>query len=390
MQLEEIHGVSRCAKPMRVLHVITGLNIGGAETVLCRLLETLRAPTFEHTVVSLGGEAELGGRVREAGAALICLDMRPGHPNPWALWRLRRMLRMERPDVIHAWMYHANVAATLAAFGVGVPLLWGIRHSLYRLQREKVGSRIIIRVSRVLSGRPTRIVYNSFISEAQHEAFGFKSERSLVIPNGFDVEQFHADSEVRARVRTELSIAAGDLAIGLIARWHAIKDHVNFLRAAALLAQLRPAAIFVLVGNGLDANNADLMAIINSLDLANRVRLCGRRSDMPAINVALDIASSSSWGEAFPNVIGEAMACEVLCVATDVGDAREIIGDTGIVVPPRDPEALCRGWEELARLAESERRAWGKRARDRILERYSLTSMAARYAEIYADVAWKH
>lgn len=390
MQLKGIRRVSNCAKPVRVLHVITGLDTGGAETVLCRLLETLRAPAFEHTVVSLSGEGDLGARVREAGATLTCLDMRPGHPSPWALWRLHRMLRAARPDVIHAWMYHANVAATLAAFGVGIPLLWGIRHSLYRLQREKVGSRIVIRASRVLSGRPARIVYNSSTSEAQHEAFGFKSARSLVIPNGFDVEQFRADSDVRARVRTELSIAAGDLAIGLVARWHAIKDHGNFLRAAALLARLRPEPIFVLVGNGLDVNNADLMAMIKSLDLANRVRLCGRRSDMPAINAALDIASSSSWGEAFSNVIGEAMACEVPCVATDVGDAREIIGDTGIVVPPRDPVALCRGWEELARLRESERRAWGKRARERILERYSLASMAAQYAEVYVDVARKH
>lgn len=332
----------------------------------------------------------MDARVRSAGAILTCLGMRPERPDPRALWRLREILRALRPDVIHAWMYHANLMATLAALGTGVPVLWGIRQSLYDLRREKTNTRLVIFANRVLSSRPVGILYNSFTSAAQHEAFGFQSAKRLVIPNGFDVQRFHADSGARARVRAELSIAPDALAIGLVARWHPMKDQANFLRAAALLARSHLDVVFVLVGNGLDLGNLELSALVSFLDLKDRIRLCGRRGDMPAINVALDIASSSSWGEAFPNTIGEAMACEVPCVATDVGDVREIISDTGVVVPPRDPEALCRGWQELAALPEAERRDKGRRARQRIVERYSLTVMASRYADLYAEVTRNH
>lgn len=375
---------------MRICYVITGLNTGGAETVLCRLLEGLGTPEFEHHVVSLGREGELDARVRGAGAMLTHLSMRPERPDPRALWRLRGILRVSRPDVVHAWMYHANLMATLAALGTGVPVLWGVRQSLYDLRREKLSTRIVIHASRVLSGRPAGILYNSFTSAAQHEAFGFQSAKRLVISNGFDVQRFHADGEARARVRAELSIAQDALVIGLVARWHPMKDHANFLRAAALMVQSNPDTIFVLVGNGLDSGNLELRALVSSLALTDRVRLCGRREDVPAINAALNIASSSSWGEAFPNTIGEAMACEVPCVATDVGDVREIIGDTGGVVPPRDPEALCRGWQELAALPEAERRDKGRRARQRIVERYSMAMMASRYADLYAEVTRNH
>lgn len=376
---------------MNVMHVITGLGTGGAETVLCRLLESLRPPAFEHTVVSLGGAGDLDARVCEAGARLLQLNMHPGRPNPLVLLRLRRLLRASKPEVIHAWMYHANLMATLAACGVGVPILWGIRQSLYGLRRERRGTRLVIRAGRMLSGRATQIIYNSAASATQHEAFGFRPKHRLIIPNGFDVEQFRSDDGARARVRAELSIGAGELAIGLVARWHPMKDHANFLRAAVRLRRSQPQAVFVLVGTGLDADNKQLMAMLQSLGLSDRVRLCGRRDDVSAIDAALDIASSSSsWGEAFPNAIGEAMACGVPCVATDVGDVRDIIGDTGIVVPPRDPAALCRGWETLLEMGEAGRRALGARARQRIVERYSLATMAGRYAALYADVARNH
>lgn len=375
---------------MKVLHTITGLNTGGAETVLCRLLEALHPPDFKHTVVSLASEGELDSRVRAAGATLMHLAMQRARPDPRAWWRLRGTVHAVQPDVVHGWMYHANLMATLAAWGTGVPVLWGIRQSLYQLHREKIGTRMVIRGCRTLSGLPARIVYNSATSAAQHETFGFHASRRVIIPNGFDTELFHADVDGRARIRAELDIAPDAEAIGLVARWHPMKDQSNFLHAAALYSRFHPTAVYVLSGAGLNEGNTELMALVRSLGLRQRVRLCGRRDDMPALNAALDIASSSSWGEAFPNVIGEAMACEVPCVATDVGDVREIMGDTGIVVPARDPQALCHGWEELAALSISDRRALGKRARQRILQRYSLGSMASQYANLYAEVTGEH
>lgn len=373
---------------IRITHVITGLGTGGAETTLCRLLETLRPPRFEHTVIALGSAGALSARVAEC-ATLHHLGMHAAAALPHNLWRLRRILQASAPDVIHAWMHHANLMAALTVFGTNTSLLWGVRQSLYDLHREKSATRWLIRANQVLSWRPARIIYNSLTGATQHEAIGFRSAQRLMIPNGFDTGRFRADGAARARVRAELAIGNGSLAIGLIARWHSMKDHANFLHAAALFVRSHPQSIFVLVGEGLDAENAEVTSLISSLGLEARVRLCGRRTDIAEVNAALDIASSSSWAEAFPNAIGEAMACGVPCVATDVGDVREIIGDTGIVVPSRDPEALCAGWENLAAMDETKRRELGLRARQRVIDNYSLAAMASRYVDVYADVTRK-
>jgi len=371
----------------RILHVITGLETGGAETALSRLLEALGPPHFEHLVLALGGEGTLSARVRSTGAALVHLNMKPGAPSPWAVLNLRRWMRRFKPDVVHGWMYHANLMASLASLGTGLPVLWGIRQSLYDLEREKPTTRMVIRSCRMLSQFPARTVYNSSVSARQHQTFGFRSTKSLIVPNGFDISEFRPDKDARERIRLELSIDTSALAIGLFARWHSMKDHANFLRAAALFVKHYRDCVLLLAGSGMDQGNLDLMALVDEHGLANNLRLCGRRSDMAALNSALDIATSSSWSEAFPNALGEAMACGVPCVATDVGDAREILGDTGVVVPPRDPQALCAGWNALVSLTEPARLAMGSRARQRIAERYSLGAMSSRYAATYADVS---
>lgn len=372
----------------RILHIITGLNTGGAETALCRLLETLRPPAFEHVVVALGPPGSLSARIGMV-AQLHHLGMNPARPRPRDLWRLRRIVRVFAPDAAHGWMYHANIAAILATIGLGIPVLWGIRHSLYDSEKEKRLTRMAIRCGALLSRRPRHILYNSVVSARQHEVAGYEATRTRVIPNGFDTNVFRPDDAARRRIRDELALPADAFLIGLVARVHPMKDHANFLRAAALFAADYPQANFVLVGDGADAGNTELKGLIDTLRLASSVHLLGRRTDIAAIDAALDIASSSSWGEAFPNVIGEAMACGVPCVATDVGDVREIIGDTGVVVAPRDPSALAAGWTRLAALDAPARRDLGLRARQRVIARYSLQSVSSQYADLYLSLIQK-
>jgi glycosyltransferase involved in cell wall biosynthesis len=371
---------------MKVLHVITGLDVGGAETALCRLLESLPSPEFEHAVVALGSEGMLSARVREARWRLIHLNMTSSLPNPLSLVRLRRLLRAERPDVVHSWMYHANLAVTMMAAGVSMPVLWSIRQSLYDFQKEKSLTRMVIRAGAWLSRRPRGILYNSRVSARQHEAFGYHDGKTLVIPNGFDTIAFCPNPPHRSRLRMELGFSPGSFVIGLLARLHPIKDHETFLRAAALFVRENPHGVFVLAGEGIDAKNAALTERIWALGLADQVRLCGRRLDVAAIYAALDIASLSSRGEGFPNAIGEAMACGIPCVATDVGDVRDIVGNTGVVVPPKNPDALCAGWVKISQMTEAARRALGGKARQRIVERYALAAMVRQYAELYQQV----
>lgn len=371
---------------MKICHVITGLGPGGAQAALHRLVQTLRPPDFEHVVIALGSEGTMSAAVAES-AELHHLDMRPGRLLPHEVMRLRRMLRTCRYDVIQSWMYHANLMAAMAGWGEAVPVVWNIRHSLHALGMEKRTTRWVIRAGARLSRRPARIIFNAAVSRTQHVALGYDGARSVVIPNGFDTTVFAPRPAERARMRAELDIAPDMLAIGLVARVHPMKDHGNFLRAAQRLSQTCPRSVFVLAGEGADAQNRELGMLIDALGLRDRVRLCGRRSDVAAIDNALDIgASSSAWGEAFPNATAEAMACGVPCVVTDLGDAPAIVDDTGMVVPPRDSAALGEAWAKLAALGVEGRRALGLRARRRVVDHYAIDSGARRYAALYDQV----
>jgi glycosyltransferase involved in cell wall biosynthesis len=368
---------------MKVCHVITGLDVGGAELALCGMLEALSEP--DNTVVALRGESALSARVASA-APLSHLAMNPGRATPRDVVRLRNVLRRDRPDVIHAWMYHANLAASLAMTGLRTPVIWDIHHSLSDLASEKRKTRAVIRANAWLSRLPTRIRYVSALAAKQHARFGFSARRALVIPNGYDTDMLRPDSDARARIRRELRTDPGALVIGMVARMHPTKDHANFLEAAARFLPGHPGTVFVLVGEGVSDGNPTLLAAIERLGLRPHMRLCGKRADIPAVNAAFDIATLSSRGEAFPNAVAEAMACGTPCVATDAGDAALIIGETGVVVPPRDAAALSRGWARLADLSPSERAALGLRARERIVECFARKAIAHRFVDLYREL----
>lgn len=370
---------------MKVCHVITGLEVGGAELALCALLETLQQP--ENSVVVLRERSVLSDRVAKL-ATLHHLDMNPGRAAPGDLLRLRNALsaRGEHPDVVHAWMYHANLLTSLAMVGLRTPVIWGIHHSLSDLATEKLRTRAVVRGNALLSRLPTRIRYVSAVAAEQHKQFGFSAKRAVVIPNGYDTDRLKPDPEARARVRHELDIGPDALVIGMVARVHPTKDHANFLEAAAHFVGNHPDTVFVLVGEGADAGNRPLLGAIEHLGLDRRVRLCGRRADVAALDSAFDIATLSSRGEAFPNAIPEAMACGTPCVATDVGDAAMIMGDTGVVVPPRNAAALSRGWAQLAALSASERSALGLRARQRIIDCFARDAIGRRFVELYWEL----
>ncbi len=386
------HGASLLEQPsrhMKICHVITGLGSGGAEIALCRLLESLRPPHFEHSVIVLGSEAALSERVAES-ATVHHLGMRPGRAGPRDVLRLRQMLRREAADLVHAWMYHAHLLTTLAVWGERTPHLWSVHHSLSDVATDKRLTRVVIRLNAWFSTRPQRILYASRVSASQHEACGFCKARTAVIPNGYDTKAFAPNPGERARVRASLDVPEDALVIGLVARVHPTKDHANFCSAARLFLDSHPDTIFILVGDGTSMDNPELAALIDTAGLRARVRLLGRRTDIPAVNAAFDIATLSSRGEAFPNAVAEAMACGVPCVATNVGDVPEIVGDTGKVVPPRDSVALSAGWSRLAALGAEGRRSLGLRARRRIIEHYANSIRAHRYADLYSSLVLEH
>jgi glycosyltransferase involved in cell wall biosynthesis len=279
------------------------------------------------------------------------------------------------------WMYHGNLAASLLGACLRRPVIWNVRHSVARLADEPFLLRQLIGASARLSVQPLRIVYNARAAAAQHEALGFRADRRVVLPNGFDTGALSPDPTAPARLRRDLGLGRDAVLVGAIGRYHPMKDHAGLLRAVSRLADRHPGLHLVLVGRGLDGENGELAAAVREAKLAGRVHCLGERGDVESVVAGLDLlASASAWGEGFPNVVAEAMACEVPAVVTDVGDSAYVVGNTGRVVPPRDPAALSGAIGELLSLPAADRAALGTRARARVADNFDIHKVARRYA----------
>jgi glycosyltransferase involved in cell wall biosynthesis len=303
---------------------------------------------------------------------------------------MARCARAVRPDLLQGWMYHGNLAATFGGWALArpLPVLWNVRHSLHDLAREKPLTRAIIRLGACLSRLPRAIVYNSRISAGQHERLGYAADKTVVIPNGFDCQRFRPRADAKAALCRQLGIEPGATIVGMIGRDHPMKDPVNLISALGRLAGHPSAPHLIIVGRGFDQHNQMLVQALQAAGCATRATLLGPRDDIPAIVAGFDIAVlPSAWGEGFPNVLGEAMASGVPCVATDVGDCGWIVGDAGLIVPPADAEALAAALRRLLDLGPEGRRQLGAAGRSRVLGRFSISQIAERYGELYEEIA---
>jgi glycosyltransferase involved in cell wall biosynthesis len=368
---------------MKILHVITGLERGGAERQLINLLRASIAHGIQYEVVSLLDGGVYQGEVRSAGAELHTLNMTRNRISPSALFRLANLIRRSRPDIVQTWLYHADLIGLLAARLAGrFPVVWTLRSSELQLRHY---SRLTRALSR-LSHWPAAIVSNSTAGMDAHVEIGYRPRLARVIPNGIDTNTFQPSDSAREAIRAELGIGAATRLIGCIARRDPMKDHLNVFKA---FAHVLGDARLLLAGNGTEPGNHELCGQMRLAGLApERVIQLGERQDAHRIMAALDFfVLGSAFGEGFPNVIGEAMACGVPCVATDVGDSAAIVGECGVITPPKDPQALVAAMGRLLALSFNERRALGLRARDRIQKEYPLSKMLAGYVEVYALLA---
>lgn len=373
---------------MRIAHIITGLSAGGAEHALYNILANGLRDQFENTVISLSDKGVFYFLIRDLGISVHSLGIRRSLPSISAINNLRQLVRRFRPDVIQGWMYHGNLAATIiSSLALNRPkLVWNIRQSLYRLGDEKRLTRWVIRGGRLLSSCPDAIIYNSQLSRFQHEAFGYCTSRGYVIPNGFDLAQFRPNPEMRQAVREEVGIPESTFLVGHVARFHPMKDHANFLRAASRLIQRHNSVQFLVCGREINKENKELVSLVSEIP-SERLHMLGERRDIEALMAAMDVFCLSSWSEAFPNVLGEAMASGIPCVATDVGDSARIVGDTGMVIPAHDNGALVEALEQMIALPAEKRRVLGCAARQRIEEKYSIDTVVARYCQLYEGLA---
>jgi glycosyltransferase involved in cell wall biosynthesis len=372
---------------VKVLHVISGLDTGGAEVMLAKLLRAT-ASQVEGRVVSLTGDGVVGERIRALGVETVLLGMRRGIPDPRGVLALASEFRRFRPDVVQTWMYHADLIGGLSARLAGrPPVIWGIRNAELDDATARWTTRQTLRACALLSGfLPSRIVSCSERARDFHVARGYRADRIVVIPNGFEVDVFRPDPAAREAVRRELGIATDTLVVGMVARYHPMKDFGNFSQAAGRAVRELPGIRFVLCGDGVTAANAELTGSLRRAGVLERTQLLGRRDDVSRVLAAFDLFTLSSVTEGFPNALGEAMACGIPCVVTDAGDSRWILGDAGSAVPVRQPAELASAWCQMLRRGRAARARIGERGRERVASLFSVTAVAARFCELYSLV----
>jgi glycosyltransferase involved in cell wall biosynthesis len=362
--------------PIPIVHVITGLGTGGAEMMLTKTVLALEHLGFRNHVAALVSGGALAERLRAAGVPVTELGLRLEARRSFeAFIGLVRLLRRERPQVVQTWLYHADLLGTVAARVARVPrLAWNLRCSDMDLRHYGRMTRLVLRCLAWLSPLPDLIISNSHAGLEVHRRLGYRPRRSEVVPNGFDFDRFQPDASVRAAVRRELGLPESAPIIINVARVDPMKDHPTLLAAFAKVRAVRGDARLLLVGRRTER-----------LPSVSGVIALGERTDVERLLAAADAFSlNSKFGEGFPNALGEAMACGLPCVVSDVGDCAAIVGDSGRVVAPGDPEALATA---LLALLSPAGRDLGLRARDRAAANFQMPAIAARYAAIYRSLA---
>lgn len=372
---------------MQVLHIITDFNDGGAQAVLYRFINA--DPKNNHQVISLMNIGWYGNRLIALGIPVYSLNMPGSKLTISGLTKLYRLIRQINPDAIQTWMYHSDLIGSVIARLAGKKIVvWGIHNTNLDPAKTPLTTRLTVKICALLSGAiPQKIISCSEDGIRVHTAIGYQPQKMVVVPNGYDVSEFSPKPDLRQELRHQWQIGEDTTLFGMVARWDPQKDHPNLIAA---LAHLKTQSVLpwhcVLIGSDVDENNQELVALLAQYGVKDCVSLLGIRSDIPAVMNALDLhVLSSSYGEAFPNVVSEAMACGTPCIVTLVGDAALIVGDTGWAVPARDPVALATAMQAAIK-EKSEPTAWAARqaiCRERIQSNFNLEMMVDRYNAVW-------
>ncbi|HEX8669487.1 MAG TPA: glycosyltransferase [Allosphingosinicella sp.] len=373
-----------------VLHVITGLNAGGAELMLRRLVETHAGDSrYRHRVVSLREWGPVGDQLREAGVEVEALGITGAASFARGFLRLVGIVRRVRPDIVQTWMYHADLVGGAAARLAGVKaVIWGVRVAdifpAMGVSRSLLwGRRLSARLSRLI---PARILYVAESARQVHERLGYSADRSIVIQNGYRIPSDAEVAEARARRRAELGIGADVVLIGTAGRFSPQKGFDGFVKGAAALAARHPDVRFVMLGREVDPGNPAIAGWIGASGHADRFHALGETRVLHEWLSAMDVFGLYSLGEGFPNVVAEAMSVGTPCVVTDVGDAALLVDTTGRVVAAGDLDGFTAALEALVAAGPEGRRRLGAAARARVETHFSMAAIAKRYGDLYEEL----
>lgn len=366
----------------KIVHVITDLDIGGAEMMLHRLLcASSESAEYQHTVISLTTIGPIGEKLIARGFPVFECGLGSLGTMPAALLRLRKLLLQVRPDIVQTWMYHADFLGGLVARSCGFKhIIWGIRSTQVPINSRLTG--VLVKINALISHYlPEKIVCVANAAMESHRQFGFDAKRMVVIGNGIDLDDFLAESKPLAQARIA---ASQPIVIGCVGRFHPDKGQDLLLQSFAQLLQQRPNLQLMLIGRGCDASNNELRELMDLLKLHHAVQLLGERQDIASLLQSMDIYCMPSRSEGFPNGLVEAMACGLPCVATDVGDARLLGEDVVQFVAPSSVAELTKGLQSMLDTSPDVRSVLGLQAAQRIKESYSIDAVRSQFEALYS------
>ncbi|PKN62559.1 MAG: hypothetical protein CVU57_23750 [Deltaproteobacteria bacterium HGW-Deltaproteobacteria-15] len=371
---------------IQVTHLITTLDTGGTEGMLLKLLTNMDRALFSNQVICLMSMGSIGIKIARQGIPVHGLNMKRGSLNIAGAMKLWRILRASKPAILQTWLYHSDLLGSLVGTAAGVRnIFWNIRCSSQDLLQYTAATKWVLRICARLSFLPGVIITNSHDALDFHLKRGYRPDKWKVIPNGYDTNTFRPDRDQKSNLLADLGFmeeGSAFYSVGFFARFNPMKDHSTFFKAADILLQKMRNVHFILAGTRIVPENEELSSMIPGR-WKDHFHLLGERDEMEKLTAALDIACLVSHGEGFPNVVCEAMSCGVPCVVTDVGDAARIVGKTGRVVPPRNPEALAQAWLELLEMDDLDRGRLGAAARRRVLEDFDLAQVVRKYERLY-------
>lgn len=367
---------------IRIAHVITGLDIGGAENMLLNMLKTYDVERYTPVVVSLTGRGKLYGAFTELGIEVSCFDFKQKNPF-MEFFRMLMFLKRSRIDILQTWLYHGDFFGGIAGKMLNIPVIWGI-HNSYLDKNSRSTSFIRKLNARLSYCIPSKIVSCSNFAAELHRRIGY-ADKMTVIPNGFDIQRFSPSAEKRESFRRRYGLGES-VVLGMVARYDPLKDFENFFAALGKAIKNRPDIKAIICGREVTDENMEIMAQIQRNRLENNVYLLGEQKDISEAMNGIDYLVLSSKSEAFPMVLGEAMACGTPCIATDVGDACCIVGDTGICVPKENPDLLAQGIEKAISWDKAKYARQALLAQNRIADNFTVDAMLGKYFKLYDEI----
>ena len=369
----------------KIVHIIGDLSIGGTERALFTLLTNSHNQEFKNYVIVLTGKGYFLDELKNAGIRVFALNLNSFFTSPLKLFNLILLVHKIKPDILQGWMYHSNMIVLLLKYTfIRKPIIfWNIRQSLYSLVNEKKTTVIVIKVLKIFSPFVEKIIYNSNTSKIHHQDFGFSSASSFVIPNGFNTEIWKFNEKNRKEIRNRLKIDENELVLGYVGRFHKIKNIGLLLNALIPIMNSHLNLKVVFIGKDLDNNNPFFKKFDNYLP-KNKILKLGICNNISHYLSAFDAFCLCSNSEAFPNVLGEAMSSSLFCISSNVGDVPYILGDTGLIFPNNDMNALRNAIEYWIKNHQA-LKVKGKMARHRIEDLFKTEFTANQYTALYLN-----